>query len=112
MDRRSGLQVSQRKTVHETESHPLGPAEVQMIAIGRTEQLAEFASSLRLHAADLNGDTPLHIVARMGQLGLCELFVPAGADLGAQNHGGRHLRTSQLQRATLAFSNHWPTFQR
>ena len=86
MDRRSGIQVSQRKTVHETENHPLGPAEVQMIAIGRTEQLAEFASSLRLHAADLNGDTPLHIVARMGRLGLCELFVRAGADLGAQNH--------------------------
>lgn len=86
MDKYPELHGSQRKTSNETEIHPLQPAEVRMILSARTDQLRVFSTSPRLRAVDLKGDTPLHIAARMGHLGLCSLFMHAGADTGALNH--------------------------
>ncbi|WP_328824649.1 sigma-70 family RNA polymerase sigma factor [Mesorhizobium neociceri] len=68
------------------ELDPLDLAEIRLIADNRTEQLAGFASSPRVHAVDPKGDTPLHIAARMGNLALCDLFIRSGADPGARNH--------------------------
>ena len=86
MDRLPRLLGSQGKTASETEIHPLHPAEIRMISDARIEHLAGLAASPRLHAVDPNGDTPLHIAARMGNRGLCGLFVRAGADPRARNH--------------------------
>ena len=76
----------QGKIASETEIHRLLPAEIRLIADARTEDLARFSASSRLHAVDRRGDTPLHIAARMGNLALCDLFIRAGADPRARNH--------------------------
>ncbi|TGR23337.1 MULTISPECIES: sigma-70 family RNA polymerase sigma factor [unclassified Mesorhizobium] len=86
MDRFSLLLGGQGKTAIEPGLHPLDVAEIRMIADARTERLAGFASSPRLHARDPKGDTPLHIAARMGNLVLCDLFIRAGSDPLARNH--------------------------
>ena len=74
------------KTASKLEDHLLVPAEIRMIADGRTERLAEFAASSRLYAVDPKGNTPLHIAARMGNLVACDLFIRSGADPRLQNH--------------------------
>ena len=86
MDRLPGSLGSQGKTASETEIHPLHPAEIRKVVDARTEHIAQFAASPRLHAVDSKGDTPLHIAARMGNRGLCDLFIRAGADPRARNH--------------------------
>ncbi|RWK29807.1 sigma-70 family RNA polymerase sigma factor [Mesorhizobium sp.] len=86
MDRFSRLLGGQEKTAIEPGLQPLDVAEIRMIADARTERLAGFASSPRLHATDPKGDTPLHIAARMGNLVLCDLFIRAGSDPLARNH--------------------------
>jgi len=75
----------QGKIASETEIHRLLPGEIRLIADARTEDLARFSASSRLHAVDRRGDTPLHIAARMGDLALCDLFIRAGADPRARN---------------------------
>ena len=37
---------------------------------------------------DEKGDTPLHLAARMGSCGVCQLLLKAGADPGVPNSGG------------------------
>jgi RNA polymerase primary sigma factor len=69
----------------ETPSGILGPVELRLITEGKVELLIEFAASSRLHAADTMGNTPLHLVARMGNLPACKLFVRMGATPDAIN---------------------------
>jgi RNA polymerase primary sigma factor len=57
-----------------------------MILAGTMDSLAQFAASPRLHGADVKGDTPLHIAARLGNLALCDLFVRLGSDPRALNN--------------------------
>ena len=89
MDKLPPFLDSQGKTASESEIHPLHPAGIRMIADTRTERLAEFSASPLLHAADHKGDTPLHIAARMGNLGFCDLLIRAGADPRARNNVGQ-----------------------
>lgn len=86
MDRLSRMFGSRDQATSEPESHVLGPSDIQPIAEGKLERLAEFAASSRLHAADPKGDTPLHLAARMGNLAICELFIRSGTDPGALNY--------------------------
>lgn len=86
MDRLSRILGSRDQAKSEPESHVLGPFEIRLIAEGMLERLAEFAASSRLHAADAEGDTPLHLAARMGNLAVCDLFIRSGADPAALNH--------------------------
>ncbi|MBD0864795.1 MAG: sigma-70 family RNA polymerase sigma factor [Rhodobacteraceae bacterium] len=64
----------------------LSPAEIRLIFDGRLEQLADFAASSRLHRPDPKGDTPLHLASRMGNIGVCALFIRSGADPASLNH--------------------------
>lgn len=86
MDRLSRIFGSRDQATSEPESHVLRPFEIRLIAEGRLERLADFATSSRLHATDPKGDTPLHLAARMGKLAVCDLFIRSGADPGALNH--------------------------
>ncbi len=86
MDRLSRVFGSRDQATSEPESNVLGPFEIRLIAEGKLERLAGFAASSRLHAADPNGDTPLHLAARMGNLAVCDFFVRSGADPGVLNH--------------------------
>lgn len=64
----------------------LRPSEVRLIYEGKLESLAGFALSPSLHLRAPNGDTPLHLAARMGSLAICDLFVRSGADPRALNN--------------------------
>ena len=86
MDRLSRILGSRDQATSDAESHVLGPFEIRLIAEGKLENLADFAASSRLHAADPKGDTPLHLAARMGNLAVCDLFIRSGADPGSLNH--------------------------
>ncbi|WP_173861097.1 sigma-70 family RNA polymerase sigma factor [Tabrizicola sp. TH137] len=86
MDRLSRSLGGRDQATSEPESNVLGPFEIRLIAEGKLERLAEFAASSRLYAADLKGDTPLHLAARIGNLAVCDLFIRSGADPGALNH--------------------------
>ena len=86
MHRRLNFPSSQREVANGTAIDPRHPTAMRMIAADRMEQLAACVASPRLHAVDLNGDTPLHVAARMGHLGLCDRFLRAGADHTARNH--------------------------
>ncbi len=70
----------------EPENRVLAPYEIRLIAEGKLDTLADFAASARLHFADPKGDTPLHLVARTGNLALCDLFIRSGADPKTLNH--------------------------
>jgi RNA polymerase primary sigma factor len=65
---------------------PITPSERRMLVEGTEDTLEQFLASSRLFAKDTNGDTPLHIAARAGNLGLCELFVRAGANPARLNN--------------------------
>ncbi|WP_075596115.1 sigma-70 family RNA polymerase sigma factor [Novacetimonas hansenii] len=86
MDRLSRIFGSRKQTASELESHVLRPFEIRLIAEGKLDRLVEFAASSRLHATDLQGDTPLHFAARTGSLAVCDLFIRSGADPDALNH--------------------------
>ncbi|KZS49638.1 sigma-70 family RNA polymerase sigma factor [Rhizobium anhuiense] len=86
MDKLSWFLGSQPKAASEPQNHLLDPTEIRLIVDARVEDLTNFAATPRLHAVDPKGDTPLHLAARAGNLPLCDLFIRAGADPGAQNH--------------------------
>ncbi|WP_198302254.1 sigma-70 family RNA polymerase sigma factor [Bosea sp. AS-1] len=86
MDRLSRILGSRIETTSDPESRLLDPFEIRLIADGKLEKLSDFARSSRLHAVDPKGDTPLHLVARMGNLALCDLFIRSGSDAGSLNH--------------------------
>lgn len=89
MDRLSRILGSRGQATSEPESHVLGPFEIRLIAAGRTESLADFAASNRIHAPDPKGNTPLHLAAHLGNLAVCDLFIQSGADPGLLNHDGQ-----------------------
>lgn len=86
MDRLSRIFAGRKQKASKLESHVLKPFEIQLIAEGKLDKLLEFAASSRLHATDLQGDTPLHFAARAGTLAVCDLFIRSGADPYALNH--------------------------
>lgn len=86
MNRLSRILGSRDQATSKPENHVLGPFEIRLIAEGKTQRLADFAASSRLHAADIRGNTPLHLAARMGNLAVCDLFIRSGACPGALNH--------------------------
>lgn len=67
----------------------LNPLEIEWIAEGNMEKLVAFSTSSRLHAVSPEGDTPLHLSARMGNLAVCDLFIRSGADPRLLNHNGQ-----------------------
>lgn len=64
----------------------LTAAELRGLISGSEHELQKFVESQRTHAVDAKGDTPLHIVARLGSLLAGDLFIAAGADPEALNH--------------------------
>lgn len=89
LDKLSRVLRSRAQPRRELESHVLDPFEIRLIAEGKLERLGDFAASIRLHAADPRGDTPLHLAARTGNLALCDLFIRSGADPDALNYEGQ-----------------------
>jgi RNA polymerase primary sigma factor len=73
--------------IEETNADMLSPAEIRLLTgAGELDRLRLFASSSRICAFDTNGDTPLHLAARLGNLALCDLLVQSGADRSAYNN--------------------------
>jgi RNA polymerase primary sigma factor len=64
----------------ENSSVVLDTGEIRLLAEGKLEDLVDFAVSPRIHLADLHGNTPLHIVAGLGNISLCKLFLQSGAN--------------------------------
>ena len=83
-----GLGVRVQKS-SQAEEPVLHQSEVRLIYEGKLEDLAAFALSPSLHLRAPNGDTPLHVAARMGSLVICDLFVRSGADPRSLNNGGQ-----------------------
>lgn len=75
-----------RQEVRENSDRLLSSDETFLIRNGSEEQLAGFAASPRLHAVDIEGNTPLHLAARFGKISIYKLFTGAGADIHALNH--------------------------
>lgn len=50
-----------------------------------TEALLAYHSTLQLEATDQDGNTPLHIAARCGNVGIVELMLSRGADVTVFN---------------------------
>ena len=86
MDKPSHALGTRLQAASDLESHFLQPLEIRLIADGKLDKLADFASSARLHTPDPKGDTALHIAARIGNLAVCDLFIRAGADPTKRNH--------------------------
>ena len=81
------IQVNTRPSVIESEAVPkITPNEVRMLISGSEGAFRSFIKSQRIHAVDAKGDTALHIVARLGSLSACDLFIQAGADPKALNN--------------------------
>lgn len=89
MDRLAGTHGSPAPKTNEPDRDVLDPSEIRLVAEGRIERLADFASSSRLHTPDPKGDTPLHLAARLGNLAVCDLFIRSGADANSRNHDGQ-----------------------
>ena len=81
------IQGNATTSVVERDAVPtITPTELRMLISGSEGAFRSYIESKRIHAIDAKGDTALHIVARLGNLSACDLFIRAGADPGALNH--------------------------
>lgn len=86
MNRHSHILVDHERETRAREDNVLFPSEIRLISEGISEELADFALSSRLNASDPEGNTPLHLAARIGNIAVCDLLIRSGANPALLNY--------------------------